>query len=109
MDDLSAIPRELKVRIELLEADYLEVGRVLNWQLSAESSTSLVSVEGTCLLTKTYCEWEAVLGSLTAYLVNELNLGASPKEELWRANNAIGNTLIALQEERIRRLELDEN
>ncbi|MBA4026688.1 MAG: hypothetical protein C0473_00450 [Cyanobacteria bacterium DS3.002] len=99
---MSAIPRELRIRVELLEADYLEVGRVLSWQLGADSSTRLVSVEGTCLLTKTYFEWEAVLGGLTAYLVNELNLGASQKEELWRAKNAIGNTLIGLQEERIR-------
>ena len=85
------------------------MSRVLNKSLGAEFSTSLVSVEGICLLTKTYSEWEAVLESLTAYLVSDLNLGGSPKEELWRAKNAIGNALIGLQEERIRRLELDEN
>lgn len=110
MEDLRAIPRELKIRIELLEADCQEANRVLSESLfGVKSSTSLVSVEGVCLLTKTYSEWEAVLGSLTAHIVAELDLGGSPKEELWRAKNAIGNALIGLQEERIRRLELDEN
>ena len=109
MDNLSAIPRALRVRIELLEADYREVNEVLNGPLGAESGTSLVSVEGICLLTKAYSEWEAVLESLTAYMIAELDLGGSPKEGLWRAKNAIGNALIGLQEERIRRLELDEN
>lgn len=109
MDDLSAIPRGLKIRIELMEADYREVNLVLNEPLDAEPSIGLVPVEGAYLLTKAYSEWEAVLASLTAYIVAELNLGASPKDELWRAKNAIGNTLIGLQEERIRRLELDEN
>jgi hypothetical protein len=109
LDNLSAIPAALKIRIELLEADCLEVTRALKVPLGEESSTSLISVDGICLLTKPYSEWEAVLESLTAYIVTELDLGGSPKEGLWRAKNAIGNALIGLQEERIRRLELDEN
>lgn len=110
LEDLRAIPRELKIRIELLEADCQEANRVLRESLfGADSSASLVSVAGICLLTKTYSEWEGVLEGLTAYIVAELDLGASPKDELWRAKNAIGNALIGLQEERIRRLELDEN
>ena len=58
----------------------------------------------------TYADWELALAGLTKRIVSQItDDGGLPKEELWRVKSAIGNTLIGLQEERIRRLSQGEN
>lgn len=110
MDDLSAILPELMVRIELLAEDLLEVREFLFSQCSTIGAPSTIINQGNLEVEMTYADWELALAGLTKRIVSQItDDGGLPKEELWRVKSAIGNTLIGLQEERIRRLCQGEN
>lgn len=110
MADLSAIPPELMIRIELLAEDLLEVREFLFSQCSTPGAPSATVNQGNLEIEMTYADWESTLAMLTKRLLSQIkNGGGLPKEGLWRVQSAMGNTLIGLQEERIRRLYQDEN
>lgn len=104
MADLSAIPPELMVRIELLAEDLLELREFLFSDCSTTAPSVTVN-QGNVDVEMTYADWTSALEGLTKRIVSQLtDDGGLPKEALWRLKNAIGNTLIGLQEERIQRL-----
>ena len=105
MADLSVIPPELMVRIELLAEDLLEVREFLFSQCSTPGAPSATVNQDNLEIEMTYADWESALAMLTKRLLSQItDNGGLPKEGLWRVQNAIGNTLIGLQEERIQRL-----
>lgn len=110
MADLKAIPPELMVRVKLLAEDLLEVREFLFSHCSTAVAPSATVNQGNLEIEMTYADWESALAVLTKRLVSQItNDGGLPKEELWRVQNAIGNTLIGLQEERIQRLHQGES
>lgn len=105
MADLSAIPPELMVRVELMAADLLELREFLFSHCSTKGAPSVTVSQDNLQVEMAYADWESALAGLTARLVSQItDDGGLPKEELWRVKDAIGNTLIGLQEERIQRL-----
>ncbi len=105
MADLSAIPPELMIRIELLAEDLLEVREFLFSQCSTPGAPSATVNQDNLEIEMTYADWESALAMLTKRLILQItDDGGLPKEGLWRVQNAIGNTLIGLQEERIQRM-----
>lgn len=105
MADLSVIPPGLMIRIELLAEDLLEVREFLFSQCSTPGVPSATVNQGNLAVEMTYADWESTLAMLTKRLLLQITAdGGLPKEGLWRVQNAIGNTLIGLQEERIQRL-----
>lgn len=105
MADLSVIPPELMIRIELLAEDLLEVREFLFSPCSTPGVPNATVSQGNLAVEMTYAEWESTLAMLTKRLLSQItDDGGLPNEGLWRVQNAIGNTLIGLQEERIQRL-----
>jgi hypothetical protein len=107
MADLSAIPPKMMVRVELLAEDLLELEVrefLFSYCSTAETPSATVN-QGNLEIEMTYADWELALAGLTKRIVSQLtDDGGLPKEALCRLKNAIGNTLIGLQEERIQRL-----
>ena len=110
MNDLTAIPPELMVRVELREEDLLEVREFLFSDCSTAGAPSATVNQGNLEIEMSYADWELALAGLTKRIASQItDDGGLPKAELWRVQNAIGNTLIGLQEERIQRLCQGEN
>lgn len=110
MADLSVIPPELMIRIELLAADLLELREFLFSHCSTPGASNVKITQDNLVIEMTYADWELALAELTQRLVSQLtDDGGLPREELWRVRSAIGKTLIGLQAERIRRLYQGEN
>lgn len=112
MADLSAIPPQMMVRVELLAEDLLELEVrefLFSYCSTAETPSATVN-QGNLEIEMTYADWELALAGLTKRIVSQItDDGGLPKEELWRVKSAIGNALIGLQEERLRRLCQGEN
>jgi len=105
MADLSAIPPELMVRVELVAADLLELREFLFSHCSTKGAPSVTVSQDSLQIEMTYADWESTLAMLTKRLILQItDDGGLPKEGIWRVQNAIGNTLIGLQEERIQRM-----
>lgn len=109
MEDLSRIPKELKVKIVLEAEAWRQVAWAINTSFEPGSGHEMQEWSDKQVVVMTFGAWKAVLRELVAFAVEHIGKTSEPLPEgFYQGKQEIELALVGLEEERIMRMEQGE-